>query len=152
MKWKRLRWRHNGRDSVYNHQLHDCLLNGLFRRRSKKTTKLHVTGLCGTGEFPAQMASNVENVSTRWRHHGRTLCHTHYRSAFFFVCFAKCQSILPTSVKITSVPLKQPWRIWINKSHKSYKNCDYIWNKDARLPQIMALGPVKQPYHIWVNG
>ena len=31
-----LRWRHNGRDSVSNHQPHDCLLNCLFRRRSKK--------------------------------------------------------------------------------------------------------------------
>ena len=44
------------------------LLNRLFRRRSKKTSKLRVTGLCagnspGTGEFPAQMASNAENVS-----------------------------------------------------------------------------------------
>ena len=27
---------HNGRDSVSNHQPHDCLLNRLFRRRSKK--------------------------------------------------------------------------------------------------------------------
>ena len=52
-----LRWRHNGRDSVSNHQPDDCLLNRLFRRRSKKTSKLRVTGLCvgnspGTGEFP----------------------------------------------------------------------------------------------------
>ena len=63
-----LRWRHNGRDSVSNHQPQECLLNRLFRRRSKKTSKLRVTGLCvgnssGTGEFPAQMASNTENVS-----------------------------------------------------------------------------------------
>ena len=41
-----LRWRHNERDSVSNHQPHDCLLNRLFRRRSKKTSKLRVTGLC----------------------------------------------------------------------------------------------------------
>ena len=39
-----------------------------FRSRSKKTSKLRVTGLCVgnspvTGEFPAQMASNAENVS-----------------------------------------------------------------------------------------
>ena len=69
-----LQWRHNGHDSVSNHQPHDCLLNRLFRRRSKKTSKLRVTGLCarnslGTGEFPAQMASNAENVSISWRHH-----------------------------------------------------------------------------------
>ena len=73
-----LQWRHNGRDSVSNHQPHDCLLNPLFRRRSKKTSKLRVTGLCArnssvTGEFSAQMAStsNAENVSIWWRHHGR---------------------------------------------------------------------------------
>ena len=47
----------------------------VFRRRSKKTSKLRVTGLCvgnspGTSEFPAQMASNAENVSIWWRHHG----------------------------------------------------------------------------------
>ena len=68
-----LQWRHNGHRSVSNHQPHDCLLNRLFRRRSKKTSKLRVTGLCaenslGTGEFPAQMASYAENVSIWWRH------------------------------------------------------------------------------------
>ena len=51
-----LQWRHNGRDSVSNHQPHDCLLNRLFRRWSKKTSKLRVTGRCaGGGEFPAQI-------------------------------------------------------------------------------------------------
>ena len=74
-----LQWRHNGRDSISNHQPHGCLLKGLFRRRSKKTWKLHVTGLCagnspGTGEFPAQMASNTENVFIWWCHHG-VQCH-----------------------------------------------------------------------------
>ena len=171
-----LQWRHNERDSVSNHQPHDCLLNRLFRRRSKKTSKLHVTGLCVgnspykwsvtrkmfpfddvimkqqralvqimawrqkcdkpfpyamltqsalrwhyndvimsamvsqitsltiiystvysrrrsnktsklrvtglcegnspvTAEFPAQMASNAENVSIWWRHYGHKICH-----------------------------------------------------------------------------
>ena len=69
-----LPWRHNERDGVSNHQPHDCLLNHLFRRRSKKTSKLRVTGLYEgnspvTGEFPAQSASNVEYVSVWWRHH-----------------------------------------------------------------------------------
>ena len=44
------------------------------RRRSKETSKLRVTGLCAgnspvTGEFPAQKASNAENVSIWWRRH-----------------------------------------------------------------------------------
>ena len=43
---------------------------------SKKTSKLCVTGLCAgnspvTGECPAKMTSNAENVSIWWRHHER---------------------------------------------------------------------------------
>ena len=41
-----LQWRHNGHHGVSNHQPYHCLLNRLFRRRSKKTSKLRVTGLC----------------------------------------------------------------------------------------------------------
>ena len=41
-----LQWRHNERDGVSNHQPHDCLFTLLFRHRSKKTSKLRVTGLC----------------------------------------------------------------------------------------------------------
>ena len=42
-----------------------------FRRRSKETSKLRVTGLCEgnspvTGKFPAQRASNAESVSIWW--------------------------------------------------------------------------------------
>ena len=48
-----LQWRHNGHDGVSNHQLHDCLLNRLFRCRSKKTSKLRVAGLCwGIHQWP----------------------------------------------------------------------------------------------------
>ena len=69
-----LQWCHNGRDSISNHQPHNCLLNRLFRCRSKKTSKFRVTGLCAgnspvSSEFPAQKASNVENVFIWWRHH-----------------------------------------------------------------------------------
>ena len=70
-----LQRRHNEHDGVSNHQPYDCLLNRLIRRRSKKALKLCVTGLCVgnspvTGEFPAQRASNAQNVSIWWRHHG----------------------------------------------------------------------------------
>ena len=40
-----LQWRHNGPDGVSNHQPYHCLLNRLFKRRSKKTSNLLVTGL-----------------------------------------------------------------------------------------------------------
>ena len=62
-----LQWRHNGRNGVSNHRHLQCLLNRLFRRRSTKTSKLRVTGICAgnspvTGEFPAQRARNTNNV------------------------------------------------------------------------------------------
>ena len=61
-------WRHNEHDGVSNHQHHDCLLSRLFRRRSNKTSKPRIAGLCEgnsavTVEFPTQRASNTENVS-----------------------------------------------------------------------------------------
>ena len=79
-----LEWRHNGRDSVSNHQSHDCLLNRSFMRRSKKTSKFRAIGLCEgnssvTAEFLAQMASNAEFVSIWLRHHDSGqihICHT----------------------------------------------------------------------------
>ena len=73
-----LHWRHNDWGGVSDYQSHGCLLSHLFWRRSKKASKLRVTGLCEgnspvTGEFPAQRASNAENVSIWWRHHGMHL-------------------------------------------------------------------------------
>ena len=70
-----LQWRHNGHDSVSNHQPRDCLLSRLIRRWSKKTSKLRVTDHCAgispvTGEFPAQGTSSAKNVFIWWRHHG----------------------------------------------------------------------------------
>ena len=79
-----LLWRHNGGDGVSNHKPHD-LLNHSFRRRSNKSSKLRVTGLCAgnspvAGEFPAQMASNAENVSIWW-HHRVIFCHLKWRQS-----------------------------------------------------------------------
>ena len=64
---------HNGHESVSNLQPHHCLLNRLYRRRSKKTSKLRVADLCAgnspvIGEIPAQMASNAKNFPIWWRH------------------------------------------------------------------------------------
>ena len=82
-----LQWRHDERDGVSNHRRLDYLLNRLFRRRSKKTSKLRITGLCETNspvtdEFPAQRASNSENASFWWLHH------------VFIICVIKCDEIM----------------------------------------------------------
>ena len=99
-----LRWRHNDHAGVSNHQPPGCLLNRLFRRKSKKTSKLRVTGLCagnspGTGEFSAQMASYAENVSIWWRHH--------------VLGIHKPSSDLGNTVLMTvSIFRRQPWHLW----------------------------------------
>ena len=104
-----LQWRYNERGGVSNHQPHECVFNRLFRRRSRKTSKLCVTGLCEgnlpmTGEFPAQMANNAENVSIWWSYHCLMALHwifnlavwiTHSLSAsvndfFFTKCYKSC--------------------------------------------------------------
>ena len=59
-----LEWRHNDNDGVSNHQPHGCLLNRLFRRRSKKTSKLRVTGLC-VGNSPGPVNSPHKGPVTR---------------------------------------------------------------------------------------
>ena len=70
-RWNPLQWSDNGVSNPWH--LH-CLFNCLFRHWSKKTSNLHVTGLCGgnppvTGGFPSQRTSNMENVSIWWHHH-----------------------------------------------------------------------------------
>ena len=72
-----LQWRNNERDGISIHRRIDCLPKRLFWCRSMKTSKLRVTDLCEgnspvTGEFPAQRASDAENVPIWWRHHVAT--------------------------------------------------------------------------------
>ena len=67
-------WKINEHDCISNHRRLDCSLNCLLRRRSKKTSRLRVTGLCEgnspmTGELSVQRASNEENVFIWWRYH-----------------------------------------------------------------------------------
>ena len=64
MGGRSLRWRHNDQYSVSNHQPHGCLLNRLFRRRWKKTSKLRVTGLC-VGNSPGPVNSPHKGPVTR---------------------------------------------------------------------------------------
>ena len=108
-----LRWRHNDHAGVSNHQPHGCLLNRLFRRKSKKTSKLRVTGLCagnspGTGEFPAQMASYAENVSIWWRHHDIYMARLRPASTFKY---PPTIDFMPHAIKEGEITCPAPWYI-----------------------------------------
>ena len=152
-----LHWRHNGHDCVSNHQSHDCFLKRLFRRRSKKTSKLRVTGLCagnspGTGEFPAQMASYAVNVSIWWRHHVK---HKHICNSFktlnlenvnaFAMKTMTIAKVVDTTIMMTTTTASNP-NNWITKQLLPFSQvilthvgiifaCDDLWNLD--LPGIV---------------
>ena len=64
--YRALQWRHNGRNSVSNHQPHDCFLNRLFRRRSKKTSKLRVTSLCAH-KWPVMRKKSLHLMTSSWK-------------------------------------------------------------------------------------
>ena len=50
---------------------------GVDQRKHQSSALLaFVREFTGDGEFPAQMASNAENVSIWWRHHGPLECYT----------------------------------------------------------------------------
>ena len=124
-------------DGVLNYQPHHCLLNRLFRRRSTKTSKLRITGLCAgnspeTGEFPARMASYAERVSIWWRHH------------------------------VTSL-IQGPLYIWyieyvcsVNRVHNSWDVfCLPISNRFATTSKVLSYGDlsilIQKPIYIYIN-
>ena len=59
-----IQWRHKKRNGVSNHQPHDCFLKRFFRCKTKKTSKLHVTGLC-EGNSPVPVNSPHKGPVTR---------------------------------------------------------------------------------------
>ena len=71
-----LQCRHNEGNSVLNHRRLDCLLGGLFRRRSRKKIKAQrhwpLWGeFTGDRWIHTQRASNVEHISIWWRNHAQ---------------------------------------------------------------------------------
>ena len=117
--WPQLQWRNNDRDDVSNNQFNGFLLNRLFRRRSKKTSKLRVTGLCVgnspvTGEFPAQRASNAEYVPISWHLHAERCGNS---TRVFFESHL-CVNIFSTSFEIalgwaiTWLMISQHWFVY----------------------------------------
>ena len=102
-----LQWRHNNCVGISNRRRLDSLLNRLFRRRSKKTSMLRVTGLCEgnpttTGRFPSQRASNVKNAIW-WRHQ---IDHELLRFRFFYNTQKIRESLYTGKIKTTIQTLK----------------------------------------------
>ena len=132
-----LQWRHYEPDGVSNHRRLGCLLNRLFRRRSKKTSKFSVTGLCEgnspvTGEFPTRRASNAENVSIWWRHHG---CNFHSSETPGVMCTTGYPPKIHLKLKsreISFVDLKFNYRFHSRGTYSSaYHDCMLFNNPNS---------------------
>ena len=147
---KKLQWRHNGHDSISNHQPYDCLLKHLFRRRSKKTSKLPITG-----EFPTQMASYAENVSIWWRHYGITDNATDACSTLPAMCALEdaLNSSPPSAAYIpqwTGSALVQIWLVAYSTPNHYPNQCwiIVIWRPGNNEILIWKL----YPYPVWGGG
>ena len=120
------------------------------RRRSKKTSKLRVTGLCegnspGTGEFPAQMASNTENVSIWWCHH------EWYRTLFYILAIWRCRKNFSQWQRSFHWKLCSNWLKW--KKHILFCNL----YDTCRWPSTVWCQAISnhndyQGYFTWLEG
>ena len=111
----------------------------LFRRRSEKSSKLRVTGLCEgnspvTGEFSSQSASNAENVFIWWRHH-------HYVHGSCFAVFCCDEDSVISFRVIMRLPQYRPCNLedtkknnimWISYGIKLYRKADSFWRQLCR--------------------
>ena len=99
-----LQSRHHERDGVSNHQPNDYLLNRFFKAQIIGTSKLRVTGLCEenslvTGKFPAQRASNAENVFIWWRHHEQSASYLILDPRIKVIWFDKSRALSSTKIQ-----------------------------------------------------
>ena len=77
-----LQWRHNECGGVSNQRRLGCLLNRLFRRRSKKMSMFRVTGLCEgihrwSVNSPHKWPVTRKMFFIWWRHHETISVRTH---------------------------------------------------------------------------
>ena len=132
-----LQWRHNDHDSVSNHQPHGCLFNRLFRRRSKETSKLIVTGLC-VGNSPGPVNSPLEGPVTRkmfpfddvimyvWIHCGlRMLGYTYVIHMLYAVADLRQHWTLFSAIHpmITSQVIR--WILFIKSAYNKYSHISH---------------------------
>ena len=112
-----IQWRHDEHDGVSNNRCLDCLLHRLFRCRSKKhQSPASLAFLRGIHNwFSSQRASNVENVSISWRHHGEKYSQV-WRPSHF------------SPLQVLHSKLRKPLNNWVYIYFKKYYWGDFIFS------------------------
>ena len=121
----KLQWRHDGLDGVSNHQTHDCLLNSLFRRIPKKTSKLHVLA---RGEFAADRWITLTNGQLR----GKMFP---FHDVIMYTCALKPRAICATG----------------NEKVVIMRTFDFVCGNVFQLATRLAFSSHWNPLEAWVN-
>ena len=134
-------WRPNACDGILNQRRFDCLLNPLSMRRSKKTSRLRVTGLCEgnspvTGEFPAQRTSNAENASIWWRRYDDQIIV--YSTMFAGVLFTNRNYLLLDHRQVITVTLLYGIYLHIDAINSTAILLNRLWNW-AQISKYISL-------------
>ena len=119
-----LQWRHNECDSVSNHQPVDCLSNCLFRRTSRKTSKLRVTGLCA--------GIHRDRWIPRTKGQLRGKCFHLMTSSWYL-------SISPMIFRIVYASLESTWTDYTSTQNKNCLRLDGIGNTSSEELQNCSL-------------
>ena len=118
-----LQLHHNERDGVSNHRRLGCFHNCMFKRRSKKTSKLRATDLC-EGYHKGPVTRKMWPADSP--HKGPVTRKMFPFDDVIMYRFSPFPSgllhWLRNNCQISLVTVKQPWRIWGNKSYGSTRN------------------------------
>ena len=158
-----LQWPHNERDGVSNHMRLDCLLNRLFRHRSKKSSKLRVTDLC-EGNSPVTMNSPHKGPETRKMFpfddvimkYSSSFPPRRYRTEWTLHPLASCPDCGIQSEITSLVVMKQNLHIRLYKRSSLYSvysenyytiNRVTSWHVSCKGNPVLIQGPL---FRVWV--
>ena len=108
-----LQWRHNERDSVSNHQPHQCLLivySSADHRKHQSSASLAFVR--GPVNSPHKFASNAENVSIWWRHHETVVGRQQAQRPVFVYIWMDINVF--DAFAIITIWFKMSSKIWLN--------------------------------------
>ena len=110
-------------DVIISVMAHDCLLNRLFRCRSKRTSKLRVTGLCA-GKSPVTGEFSHKGPVTRWIFpYDHVIMYMRHCTPPWS-CFSPCISCQCTNMKTITKTISSPMII-IPPQTCTHKNLTY---------------------------
>ena len=139
-----LQWRHNGCDGASHHRRLGCLLNRLFRCRSKKISKLRVSGLCHKRPVSRKIFLFYDIIMSTWPSDALWCCRS--RSTVVQV-MADMMASLITDVSIVYSPVCSGAD---QRKHQSSASLAFVWGIHRWPVNSPHKGPVTRkmfPFH-----